>query len=67
MSAIAATVGLGNIAGVAIAVAIGGPGVVFWMWVSALVGMTTKFLKVRSPLCIVAKTLPAKHKAAPCI
>lgn len=45
MSAIAATVGLGNIAGVAIAVAIGGPGVVFWMWVSALVGMTTKFFE----------------------
>ncbi|MCQ2291247.1 MAG: alanine:cation symporter family protein [Muribaculaceae bacterium] len=45
MSAIAATVGMGNIAGVAIAVAIGGPGVVFWMWVSALVGMTTKFFE----------------------
>ena len=45
MSAIAATVGLGNIAGVAIAVAIGGPGVVFWMWVSALVGMATKFFE----------------------
>ena len=45
MSAIAATVGMGNIAGVAIAVAIGGPGVVFWMWVSAMVGMTTKFFE----------------------
>ena len=45
MSAIAATVGMGNIAGVAIAVAIGGPGVVFWMWVSAIVGMTTKFFE----------------------
>ncbi len=45
MSAIAATVGMGNIAGVAIALSIGGPGVVFWMWVSALVGMSTKFFE----------------------
>ncbi len=45
MSAIAATVGMGNIAGVAIALSIGGPGVIFWMWVSALVGMTTKFFE----------------------
>ncbi len=40
---LAATVGLGNIGGVAIAITQGGPGAVFWMWVSALVGMTTKF------------------------
>ena len=45
LSAIAATVGMGNIAGVAIALSIGGPGVIFWMWVSALVGMTTKFFE----------------------
>ena len=45
LSAIAATVGMGNIAGVAIAVTIGGPGVIFWMWVSALVGMSTKFFE----------------------
>lgn len=44
-SAIAATVGMGNIAGVAIAVSIGGPGVIFWMWISAIVGMTTKFFE----------------------
>ncbi len=42
-SALSATIGMGNIAGVAVAVAIGGPGAVFWMWVSGLVGMTTKF------------------------
>lgn len=42
-SALSGTIGLGNIGGVAIAVAIGGPGAVFWMWVSALVGMATKF------------------------
>ena len=42
-SALAATVGMGNIAGVAVAVALGGPGAIFWMWVSAFVGMATKF------------------------
>ena len=42
-SVVAATVGMGNIAGVAIAIAMGGAGAVFWMWVSALVGMCTKY------------------------
>lgn len=42
-AAIAATVGLGNISGVAIAISMGGPGAIFWMWVSAFVGMATKF------------------------
>jgi AGCS family alanine or glycine:cation symporter len=42
-SALAATVGMGNIAGVAVAVALGGPGAIFWMWMSAFVGMATKF------------------------
>lgn len=40
---VAATVGLGNIAGVAIALVMGGPGAIFWMWVSAIVGMATKY------------------------
>ncbi|MCM1292644.1 MAG: alanine:cation symporter family protein [Bacteroides sp.] len=43
VSVVAATVGMGNIAGVAIALAMGGPGAVFWMWVSAIVGMATKY------------------------
>ena len=42
-SALASTVGLGNISGVAIAIQMGGPGALFWMWVSAVVGMSTKF------------------------
>lgn len=42
-SALAATVGLGNISGVAVAIAIGGPGAVFWMWISAFFGIATKF------------------------
>lgn len=45
-TALAATVGTGNIAGVAGAIAFGGPGAVFWMWVSALLGMCTKFVEV---------------------
>ena len=42
-SALASTVGLGNISGVAIAIQMGGPGALFWMWISALLGMSTKF------------------------
>ncbi len=42
-SALAATVGMGNISGVAIALGTGGPGAIFWMWITALVGMATKF------------------------
>lgn len=45
-TALAATVGTGNIAGVAGAIAIGGPGAVFWMWISAFLGMCTKFAEV---------------------
>ena len=45
-TALAATVGTGNVAGVAGAIAIGGPGAVFWMWISALFGMCTKFSEV---------------------
>ncbi|MBR6269845.1 MAG: alanine:cation symporter family protein [Bacteroidales bacterium] len=44
-SAIAATVGMGNIAGVAVALSVGGPGAIFWMWISAIVGMATKFFE----------------------
>jgi AGCS family alanine or glycine:cation symporter len=43
MTALAATVGIGNIAGVSTAVALGGPGAIFWMWITGLVGMATKY------------------------
>ena len=43
MTALAATVGIGNIAGVSTAIALGGPGAIFWMWVTGLVGMATKY------------------------
>ena len=42
-TALAGTIGLGNITGVAVAITVGGPGAVFWMWVTALVGISTKF------------------------
>ncbi|NIK93456.1 alanine:cation symporter family protein [Mangrovimonas sp. CR14] len=42
-TALSSTIGMGNIAGVAVAISIGGPGAVFWMWVSAFIGMATKF------------------------
>lgn len=42
-TALASTIGMGNISGVAVAIAVGGPGALFWMWISAIVGMSTKF------------------------
>ena len=43
MTALAATIGIGNIAGVATAIAVGGLGALFWMWVTALIGMAIKY------------------------
>lgn len=45
-AALSATVGLGNIAGVAVAIAEGGPGAIFWLWIAGFIGMTTKFVEV---------------------
>ena len=42
-TALASTIGMGNIAGVAVAISIGGPGAIFWMWISGIIGMSTKF------------------------
>jgi alanine or glycine:cation symporter, AGCS family len=42
-TALSATIGMGNIAGVAVAITIGGPGAIFWLWVSGVIGMSTKF------------------------
>ena len=42
-TALSSTIGMGNIAGVALAISIGGPGAMFWMWISAVIGMSTKF------------------------
>ena len=65
-TALAATVGTGNIAGVAGAIAIGGPGAVFWMWCSALLGMCTKFSEVTLPCISASGTKTASWWAAPC-
>lgn len=46
MTALSATIGTGNIAGVATAIAVGGPGALFWMWMTAFVGMATKYSEV---------------------
>jgi len=46
MTALAATVGIGNIVGVATAISLGGPGAVFWMWMTGLVGMATKYSEI---------------------
>ena len=43
MTALAATVGIGNIVGVATAITLGGPGAIFWMWLTGLLGMATKY------------------------
>ena len=42
-TALAGTIGMGNVSGVAVAITMGGPGAIFWMWVSALLGISTKF------------------------
>lgn len=75
-TALAATVGTGNIAGVAGAISIGGPGAIFWMWVCALLGMVTKFAEatlavhfreknqngeyVGGPMYMIKNAMPAK-------
>lgn len=45
-TALAATVGMGNVSGVAVAITMGGPGAIFWMWVSAVIGMVTKYFTI---------------------
>ncbi|WP_075341478.1 alanine/glycine:cation symporter family protein [Tenacibaculum agarivorans] len=64
-SAIAATVGMGNISGVAIAIATGGPGAIFWMWVSAFVGMATKFFTCSLSIMYRGKDEKGNTKGGP--
>ncbi len=64
-TALAATVGTGNIAGVATAIATGGPGAVFWMWVSAIFGMTTKFAEVVLSVNFREKTADGRYVGGP--
>lgn len=64
-TALAATVGTGNVAGVATAIALGGPGAVFWMWFSAIFGMTTKFAEVVLSINFREKTPDGRFVGGP--
>lgn len=64
-TALAATVGTGNIAGVGTAIAIGGPGAVFWMWLAALVGMATKYGEVVLSIHYREKTEDGRYIGGP--
>ena len=59
-AALSATVGLGNIGGVALAIALGGPGAMFWMWVIGFLGMAIKLTEVTMARC----TSPRRHSSA---
>jgi alanine or glycine:cation symporter, AGCS family len=76
-AALSATVGLGNIAGVAVAISLGGPGAIFWLWIAGFIGMTTKFTEVclslmyrdvsengtvhGGPMFVIKNALPKKY------
>lgn len=62
---IASTVGLGSISGVAVAITMGGPGAIFWMWISALVGMGTKFFTVSLALMYKGKDSNGELQGGP--
>ncbi|GAB5400336.1 MAG: sodium:alanine symporter family protein [Aureisphaera sp.] len=64
-TALSATVGMGNIAGVAVAITIGGPGAVFWMWVSAVIGMSTKFFTATLAILFRGKDSEGKIQGGP--
>ena len=64
-STLAATVGMGNISGVAIAIGVGGPGAIFWMWVTAVVGMATKFFTCTLAIMYRGKDSSGKIQGGP--
>ena len=64
-TALAATVGTGNVAGVATAIALGGPGAIFWMWLAAILGMTTKFAEVVLAVNFREKTDDGRYVGGP--
>ena len=64
-STMAATIGMGNISGVAIALGIGGPGAIFWMWVTAIVGMATKFFTCTLAIMYRGKDSSGKIQGGP--
>ncbi len=64
-TALSATIGMGNIAGVAVAITIGGPGAVFWMWVSAVIGMSTKFFTATLAILYRGRDTEGKIQGGP--
>jgi alanine or glycine:cation symporter, AGCS family len=64
-STLAATVGMGNISGVAIALGLGGPGAIFWMWITAIVGMATKFFTCTLAIMYRGKDTSGKVQGGP--
>ncbi|WP_053978019.1 alanine/glycine:cation symporter family protein [Mangrovimonas xylaniphaga] len=64
-TALSSTIGMGNIAGVAVAISIGGPGAVFWMWISAVVGMSTKFFTSTLAIMYRGKDSAGKLQGGP--
>ena len=66
-TALAATVGTGNLAGVAGAIALGGPGAIFWMWVCAFFGMVTKFAEATLAVRYRKKTLTGEYIGGPMV
>ena len=63
--ALAATIGMGNVSGVALAIATGGPGAIFWMWVSAFLGMATKFFTCTLAVLYRGKDSEGKLQGGP--
>ena len=64
-TALASTVGMGNISGVAVAIVMGGPGALFWMWMSAIVGMATKFFTCTLSIMYRGKDSEGKIQGGP--
>jgi len=64
-TALSSTIGMGNIAGVAVAISIGGPGAMFWMWISAIVGMSTKFFTCTLAILYRGKDSEGKVQGGP--
>lgn len=64
-TALSSTIGMGNIAGVAVAISIGGPGAIFWMWISAVIGMSTKFFTSTLAIMYRGKDSQGKIQGGP--
>ena len=64
-NALSATIGLGNIAGVAVAIGKGGPGAIFWMWISALIGLNTKFFECTLAVMFRGKDYAGETQGGP--